>query len=380
MKLHAAHLPFLTLAVLACCAAPAIADTIKIGAIVPMTGPVAEDGAGLLKGAQLALDKFNAAGGLNGVKAELLTEDGACVPAQSVSAAEKLVSSDHVVALAGAYCSSSTGAVMDVASRYKVPLVSGISTAPDLTERGNKFLFRIQATSQMLATAFAPTMIKMAGGKKVAFLVVNDDWGRSIASYYKTALEKQGATVVSTQIFDTNDTDLFPYITNVKRADPNAIIMAANTQNAISLTEQLRQMDVKAALFAEGSFTAKAYYDAVGTQGDGIGGLMAYTPAEENPANKAFVDQFKAKYNELPNNNSSAGYEEMSIILNGLKKAGKPDAAAIRDAIASGTTDSLSGPIEFNDKGQGYGFTVYLTKNENAKAATIATASIAKPD
>jgi branched-chain amino acid transport system substrate-binding protein len=371
---------FATLPMLLAASSSSFAETIKIGAVIPMTGPVAEDGAAVLKGAKLAVKLFNDAGGLNGDKIELLVEDGACIPAQSVAGAEKLVSANKVIALAGAFCSSSTGATMDVALRYKVPMVAGISTAPNLTERGNRYLFRIQATSQMLADAFAPKMMEIAGGKKVAFLVVNDDWGRSIAQYYKASLERGGAEAVTTQIFDTNETDLFSYITNIKRAEPDAIMMAANTQNAVTLTEQLRQMNVKSKLFAEGSFTAKSYYDAVGKKGDGIDGLMAYVPNFDNPVNKTFVDMYKEAYGELPNNNASAGFEELTIITNAIKTAGKAEPEAIRDAIASGTTSGPSGEIKFNEKGQGYGFTVFLTRNENSKPVVEATAQIAKPN
>jgi len=363
---------------LAACGASA--DTIKIGAVYPLTGPVAEDGAVVLKAAKLAVKRFNDAGGLNGDKVELLVEDGACIPAQSVAAAEKLMSANKVVALAGAFCSSSTGATMDVALRYKVPFVAGISTAPNLTERGNRYLFRIQATSQMLADAFAPKMMQITGGKKLAFLVVNDDWGRSIAQYYKTSLERSGAETVTTQIFDSKETDLFSYITNIKRSEPDAIMMAANTQNAVTLTEQLRQMNIKSKLFAEGSFTAKSYYDAVGKKGDGIAGLMAYVPNFDNPVNKTFVEMYKAAYGELPNNNAAAGFEELTIITNAIKTAGKAEPEAIRDAIASSTTQGPAGEIKFNEKGQGYGFTVFLTRNEDAKPVVEATAEIAKPN
>jgi branched-chain amino acid transport system substrate-binding protein len=356
------------------------AEPIRIGAVYPLTGPVAEDGAVVLKGAKLAVKIFNDAGGLNGDKVEFLVEDGACNPAQSVASAEKLISANKVVALAGAFCSSSTGATMDVAQRYKVPMLSGISTAPNLTERGNRYLFRIQATSQMLADAFAPKMMEIAGGKKVAFLVVNDDWGRSIATYYKTSLERQGAQVVTTQIFDTTETDLFSYITNVKRTEPDAIMMAANTQNAVTVTEQLRQMNVKSKLFGEGSFTAKSYYDAVGNKGDGIDGLMPYISSFDNPVNKQFVEMYKAAYGETPNNNAAAGFEELTIITNALKTSGKADPEALRDAIAKSSTPGPSGEIKFNDKGQGYGFTVFLTQNEGAKPAVAATALIEKPN
>jgi branched-chain amino acid transport system substrate-binding protein len=356
------------------------ADTIKVGAVYPLTGPVAEDGAVVLKGAKLAVKLFNDAGGLNGDKVELLVEDGACIPAQSVASAEKLLSANKVVGLAGAFCSSSSGATMDVALRYKVPMVSGISTAPNLTERNNRYFFRIQATSQMLADAFAPKMMGISGGKKIAFLVVNDDWGRSIAQYYKASLERSGAETVTTQIYDATETDLFSYITNIKRAAPDAIMMAANTQNAVTVTEQLRQLDVKSKLFGEGSFTAKSYYDAVGKKGDGIDGLMPYVPSFENAVNKNFVEAYKAAYGELPNNNAAAGFEEMTIITNAIKTAGKSDPEAIRDAIANSATPGPSGDIKFNEKGQGYGFTVFLTRNQNAEPVVEATALIAKPN
>jgi branched-chain amino acid transport system substrate-binding protein len=268
---------------------------------------------------------------------------------------------------------------MDVALRYKVPMVSGVSTAPNLTERGNPYLFRIQATSQMLADAFAPKMMELAGGKKIAFLVVNDDWGRSIAQYYKTSLERSGAQPVSTQIFDANETDLFSYITNIKRAEPDAIMMAANTQNAVTVTEQLRQMNIKSRLFAEGSFTAKSYYDVVGKKGDGINGLMPYVSTYDSPMSKKFVEMYKAAYGELPNNNAAAGFEELTIITNAIKTSGKIDPQSIRDAIATSTTPGPAGDIKFNEKGQGYGFTVFLTRNENAAPMIEGTAQIAKP-
>jgi branched-chain amino acid transport system substrate-binding protein len=356
------------------------ADTIKVGAVYPLTGPVAEDGAVVLKGAKLAVKLFNDAGGLNGDKVELLVEDGACIPAQSVASAEKLLSANKVVGLAGAFCSSSSGATMDVALRYKVPMVSGISTAPNLTERNNRYFFRIQATSQMLADAFAPKMMGISGGKKVAFLVVNDDWGRSIAQYYKASLERSGAETVTTQIYDATETDLFSYITNIKRAAPDAIMMAANTQNAVTVTEQLRQLDVKSKLFGEGSFTAKSYYDAVGKKGDGIDGLMPYVPSFDNAVNKKFVEAYKAAYGEVPNNNAAAGFEELTIITNAIKTAGKSDPETIRDAIANSATPGPSGDIKFNEKGQGYGFTVFLTRNQNAEPVVEATALIAKPN
>ena len=373
----------LGLIVLGICSSSSIAladDVIRIGAVYPTTGPVAADGETLLRGARIAVKEINAAGGINGKKLELVVEDGACIPAQSVAAAEKLISSQNVVSLIGAFCSSSTGAVMDVAKRRKVPMVAGISTAPNLTERGNEFFFRIPATSAMLSKAFAEPMMKLAGGKKFAFLVVNDDWGRSIIDSYGSALTADGAIVVEKQIYDTNDSDLFPYITNIKRSSPDAVVLAGNTQNAVALTEQLRQMGLKSHFFGEGSFAAKSYYDIVGKKGDGMYGLMAYVYSIDNPQNKAFVDHYKADYNDLPTTYAASGYHEVQVVAAALKRSGSTDPVAVRDAIAQTDIDGLAGKIHFSKNGQGYGFHVFLTLSKDAQPTVAETAAVADPN
>lgn len=361
-------------------AAPALSEPIRIGAVYPMTGPVAFDGETLLRGARIAIDEVNAAGGVLGRQLELVVEDGACVPAQSVSAAEKLASATKVSALVGAFCSSSTGAVMEVAARYKVPLVAGISTAPDITERGNEFIFRIPATSAMLSTAFADPMVNIAGGKNFSFLVVNDDWGRSIVDSYSKALQAKGATIVDTQIYTTSESDLFPYITNIKRQEPDGLVLAGNTQNAAALTEQIRQLGIGSKLFGEGSFTAKPYYDLVGDQGDGIYGLMAYVHTSTGAKNVAFVEKYKAAYNDLPTTFAASGYNEISVLAAAIAKAQSAEPAAIRAALLDVEVDGLSGKIRFTEKGQGYGFNVYLTINQGSTPVVEQETQISKPE
>ena len=107
---------------------------------------------------------------------------------------------------------------------------------------------------------------------------------------------------------------------------------------------------------------------------------MPYVSSFDNPVNKRFVDTYKAAYGELPNNNAAAGFEELTIITNALKAADRADAEAVRDAIASSATPGPSGDIRFSEKGQGYGFTVFLTQNQDAKPVAAATAVVSKPD
>ena len=119
------------------------AANISIGVISPVTGPVALDGESFRHGAELATKEINAAGGVLGSQLALIVEDGECKPNVSASAAEKLMVRDSVPVLVGAHCSPATAAVIPLAERQKVPLITGISSAPSLTATRREWFFRL---------------------------------------------------------------------------------------------------------------------------------------------------------------------------------------------------------------------------------------------
>jgi branched-chain amino acid transport system substrate-binding protein len=174
---------------LAVTAAATAQETVKIGVIEPLTGSVAYNGLASVNGAKLAVAQRNAAGGVLGRKVELVIEDGQCRPANSVNAAEKLLQRDKVVALQGAFCSSATAAVMPVAEKYKVPFVSGVSSKADLTEKGMQYFFRSAETDRLMSKTFSKILANKLQLKKVAYIGVNDDWGRGGVEDFSKDLE-----------------------------------------------------------------------------------------------------------------------------------------------------------------------------------------------
>ncbi|AFK60896.1 branched chain amino acid ABC transporter periplasmic ligand-binding protein [Advenella kashmirensis WT001] len=150
---------------------------VRIGVIQPLTGSVAYNGQAYVKGAKLAVAQRNAQGGINGRQVQLQIEDGQCQPANSVNAAEKLIQRNKVPVLAGAFCSSATAAVMAVAEKYKIPLLSGVSSKADLTEKGMKYFFRSAETDRLMARTFSKILADDLKLKTVAYIGVNDDWG-----------------------------------------------------------------------------------------------------------------------------------------------------------------------------------------------------------
>ncbi len=354
-------------------------ETVKIGVVQPLTGPVAYDGNIYVNTVKMLVEDMNAKGGVLGKKIELVVEDGACNPAQSVNAAEKLVTRDKVVALLGAFCSTSTAAMMEVARKHKVPHLTGISTAAQLTEQNNPYFFRAVATTPMLGDAFGGELPAAVKGKRFAFLVINDDWGRSMVSSYPKSIERAGGQVVGTEFFQSSDLQFLSQITKLKATNPDAIILAANTQHAVALSKQIRELGVTAPLIGEGSWTSDSYLKLAGPASEGVYGLVEYVYTIKNPINEAFVKMSREKLKENPTKFAGAAHNGIHIMVDAIRRAGSADPEKIRTALTQTNYNGVVGNIRFDGKNQAYGQDVYLALVKSGVPEVVKTARIAKP-
>ena len=130
------------------------AQTIKIGVNEPLTGAFAASGTYVVNGAKIAADEINAKGGILGKKIELVIEDNKSNPTEAAAVAEKLITSDKVPVLMGAWGSSLTLAVMPKLMEYETPMVVETSSSGKITTTGNPYIFRISPPSAIEAAAF----------------------------------------------------------------------------------------------------------------------------------------------------------------------------------------------------------------------------------
>ena len=370
---------FAAAAALVFCGSVAAQDTVKIGVVQPLTGPVAYDGNIYANTVKMLVDDMNAKGGVLGKKIEVVIEDGACNPAQSVNAAEKLVVRDKVVALLGAFCSTSTAAMMEVARKHKIPHITGISTAAQLTEQNNPYFFRAVATTPMLGAAFGGELPKVVHAKRFAFLVINDDWGRSMVASYPKSIEAAGGSVVGTEFFQSSELQFLSQITKIKSTNPDAIVIAANTQHAAALSKQIREMGINAPLMGEGAWTSDSYIKMAGPASEGIYGMVEYVYTIKNPVNEAFVKMSREKLNENPSKFAGAAHNAINIVVDAIRRAGSTDSEKIRVALTQTDYNGLIGNIRFDAKNQAYGQTVYLANIKGGVPEVVATAKITKP-
>jgi branched-chain amino acid transport system substrate-binding protein len=353
-------------------------DTIKIGVIQPLTGSVAYNGKTDVNGSTLAVEERNAKGGVLGKKIELVIEDGSCNPAKSVNAAEKLIQRDKVAALSGAFCSSATAAVMPVAENYKIPLVTGVSSATDLTEKGNKWFFRATETDALLAKAFAKILVDQLKLKKVAYIGVNDDWGRGGVDQFEKQMSALGAQTVMKEYFDHGTTDFYTLLTKLRASGADGAFVAAETQDGSIFVKQKAEFGLQNKVFGVGSWATADFLQLTGEASNGIYAAVPYAATMTTPKNQGFVQAYEAKYKEMPGKYSAAGYNAINILMDAIQRAGSTDGEKIREALTKTDYEGPNGHFRFDAKGQGYGFSIVLVQLQNGKPNVVATTSIAE--
>jgi len=351
-------------------------DTVKIGVIQPLTGSVAYNGTTDVNGIKLALSEINAKGGVLGKKIELVVEDGQCQPANSVNAAEKLIQRDKVVALAGAFCSSATLAVMPVAANYKIPLITGVSSNASLTEKGNKYFFRATETDALLAKSFAKVVFDTLKLRNVAYIGVNDDWGRGGVAEFEKQMIALGAKTVMKEYFEHGTTDFYTLLTKLKASGADGAFVAAETQDGSIFVKQKAEFGLPVKVFGVGSWATADFIKLTGDASEGLYAAVPYASTMTTPKNKAFVEAYVERFKEPPGKYSAAGFNSLNIMMDAIERAGSTDSEKIRESLTKTKYEGPNGHFQFDAKGQATGFNVVLVQLQKGVPTVIATTTV----
>jgi branched-chain amino acid transport system substrate-binding protein len=343
-----------TAAPVATTAAPAssLSGEISIGAVWSLTGAAAIYGPSQKNGSELAVEEINKSGILGNAKIKLVSEDDRSVKEGAISAFEKLINQDKVVAILGPTLTNSALAADPIAQEKKV-VVQGVSnTGAGVVEIGN-FIFR----NSLPEASVIPNTIKVTKEKlsyKKVSIMYGDDDAFTKAGYdvFKSSLEKESIQIVGTETFKKGDTDFSAQLTKIKGQNPDAIIVSALAEEAAGIMSQGRQLGIPNTVkFIGGNgFNSPQLAKLAGPAAeDAISGAAWFISAE-NTANQNFVKAYNAKYNANPDQFAAQAYAGVYILATAIKNAGKADSASIRDAMAKlKDVDTVLGKFSFNE-------------------------------
>ena len=333
------------------------AESIKIGVIQPLSGPVAASGNYVRMGAEIGRDWINARGGVLGRKVELLIEDNKSDPKEAATAAEKLIVRDKVPVIVGAWGSSMTLAAMPKLEEYGVPMIVETSSAATITKRGNPWIFRISPPSEMEALGLEK-YLKDLGVKKADFLAVNTDWGRGAVGAFGDILKKSGATVGLAEFMEQAATDMNAQITKVKAGDADTLfVTTAVEQITLVLRQAQEQRLARKIVTTGGSSSPSQLIKQAGPAAEGTYHILFFLPwfpeaMPDGKLAKAFVDEWNKRGHPFDGlTEGFRGHDGVLTAAEAIKAAGKPDPKAVRDALWKVNLMGVNGPIKFEKDG-----------------------------
>lgn len=359
------------------------AEPIPIGYVGPLTGSVALLGNEALKGATLAAEQINAAGGVLGRPLKIFAADNKCTPAEAVSATRKVITRDRVVASIGQLCSSATLAAMPIYEQEKVPLVVEASTNPLITVRagagGNKWVFRPNLPDDINATVFAKMIVDL-GGKNVSFLLTNDDWGRGVGSSFKEVIEKEGGKVLSMDYYEEGETNFLSVLTKVRGLNPSAMLIAARTASGAVIMKQYTELGMKMPIFNQGDMVNEQFVKLVGKDiAKGILGSESWYPGVDDPMNKKFEADYVARWGYDPIEPSAYGYVAMQLIAEAMRLSQSATPEGIREGLTRVNMKTIAGPVKFDEHNQAWTWVVVAKITDEGKIVTIKSVQVERP-
>lgn len=317
-------------------AGPALAESkLKLGAVFPLTGELADYGPAAKTGVDLAIAEINKAGGVLGAPVALSIADDQTSPQAGVDAAQKLVSVEKVNAIIGPMGS---GVFIPVAKTVTIPagipLITGSATSPVISTLDSKGLTLRTVPSDAFQGVALAQVAKDKGYKSVGVLYVNNDYGKGLSETFEKSFTKAGGKVTANVAFEPKQASFRGEVQKAATGKPEALVVIAYTGDGVPILKQaLEGGDFSKFLLSDG-MKAPEIIDSIGADYlEGAAGTAA-APLPDYPAAEVFKQNYKTKFGEIsPKPYIDTFYDATYILALAVEKAKSTDGAKIRAAI-----------------------------------------------
>ncbi len=324
--------------------------TIKIGFMGPLTGDAASYGESIKRGVDLALKDS----GLRNIK--IIYEDSKCEPKEAVSAVNKLISVDNVIAIVGEVCSGATLAAAPIAEEKKIVMISASSTSPAITKAG-EYIFRT-VPSDALQGDFGANLVYNKGYRKLAILYSNEEYGVGFEKVLRESFEKLGGQVVASEKFERGASDVSSQVTKIKESGADAIYIISNSpDSAVAALKKIKEQGINAALIGSEGLKSDDIIKGAGSAAEGL------ILTSVSSGTSSFRENHKRVYGTEPGPFAAQAYDAFKALSLTLKEGAKTG-AAVKNELYDVKFKGASGSIEFDSDGEVSGnYEVYVVRN-----------------
>lgn len=338
-------------------------DTVKIGLATDLSNLIPAPGQDIANAAQLAVDEFNEAGGLQGFTVELVVEDDRCVGEDATSVANLFVSDPQLMAVVGHVCSGASIPASEVYQEARIPMVSPSSTAGAFTARGLDVVNRVAFNDNIQGVVAARFIFNELGAQRIAVLHDNSSYGEGLASTVAETFEELGGEVITFEVVDPEEQDFRPVLTVLAGEEPDLIYLGGYEAQAALIVQQMAEVGLEDTIFFsdDGVYTA-TYLELAG---DGSEGTYVTFGAQvgDPDAMEAFAERYEEKFGVAPSELGpfhGQAYDAANVILNALNSVATLDDAGnlvidreelIAAVRATADYEGLSGLVTCDENG-----------------------------
>lgn len=344
---------------------PAATGPFKVGVMTVLTGPAASVGGEQRNWAKLAVDEFNAKGGLSGVSVELVEGDTEFDPAKAVLVAERLAADTALYGIVGPESSQNVLAVAGIFEKAKLPYISPSATGSDLSAKGYQAFFRVVPRDDVQAPAIATFIAQDLQAKSVYIIDDQSVYSVGIADQAEKTLRQLGVSKIKRDSITQKDSDFSSLLTRVKAEAPDVLLIPIQlAAQGAQIAKQMQEQGVQAKLVgSDGLFSPPDFI--AGAEGATEGAFVSQFAPDVHylPAAESAWKAYEAQYGEF-GAYGPPSYEAMAILLDAMQRAYAKDKKLTREGV-------LAEVKATQDRAGILGFNVSFDANGDAKGASF---------
>jgi branched-chain amino acid transport system substrate-binding protein len=317
------------------------AETIKVGSVLSITGPASFLGDPEDKTLKLYVDKINAAGGVAGMKIELVMYDDGGDANKARTFATRLVEDDKVVAMVGGSTTGTTMAMIPVFEEAKIPFIS-LAGAVEVVDPVRKYVFKTPHTDKMACEKIFENL-KLRSFTKIAMISGTDGFGTSMRTQCLKVAGNYGVQIVADETYGPRDTDMTAQLTKIKNtAGVRAVVNPGFGQGPAIVTRNYAQLGMSAIpLYESHGVASKSFIELAGPAADGVrlpaAALLVGDKLPDTDPQKKLVVDYKQTYEASTKQPVSTfgghAYDGLYILVDAMKRANSTDSDKLRDEI-----------------------------------------------
>lgn len=287
-------------------------NSIKVGAILPLTGDLAKYGESGKNGITIALEEFKETH--KGMTADVIIEDDKAEVKTALSAVNKLITNDNVKIIVGAMASGVTLGISPTINQKKIVLIAPTSTASDITNAGD-YIFRVCVSDAFEGKSMADYIAKNFQNKKIGVVYINNDYGIGLKKNFIESIQANGLTISSENGYDANQRDFKTIINKLKNEKIDLLYIVAQKEQ-IEFFSQCKELNYKP------QFTGSTMIednDLLTQLGEFMNGTVytyrSYNPTDTGKTTQDFVNAYQRKFNKVPDFYAASTYDAAKLAL-----------------------------------------------------------------